>query len=207
MTEIHIEKKPKPLWPWIIGALFIVLAIILIFGDTWQKNIGDDLPAADITGNKAVPQEIENYIAFVKNTEPNEEMEKNHQYTSEGIQKLASALDALVDETAVDVIINEKKDRLRQTAAYFQQDPYSSSHADSIKMAFNLASEIIMSMQQQAFPELGSEAESVRSAAQNVDQETLTLDQKGQVKTFFEESASAIDAMARNINGNGKSSN
>jgi hypothetical protein len=203
MADINIEKKPKSVWPWIVGSILFVLAIILIFGDGWQQKMGDDSPVAGITNGNGVPQEIEDYIAFVRTTEPSREMEMDHDYTAEGIQKLAAALDALVNETDSDVNINDKKDRLKQTADYIQQDPYSTSHADSIKAAFTIASEIIASVQQQNFPGLSSETASVKSAAQNIDPGTQTLDQKEQVKDFFEESASALDAMAKHMNGNG----
>jgi hypothetical protein len=200
MTEIHIEKKPKPVWPWIIGALLFILAIILVFGNGWQDNL-----KSEVAGEQEVPREVTEYISYVRETEPAEEMDLHHDYTSEGIQRLALALEALVDETDTEgTDMDDKKDRLKQTADFIQQDPYSSTHADSIRAAFNIASELIASIQQQNFPELTSETERVRSAARDVDPQTLTLEQKTHVQHFFEESASALDAMAGRMNGNGR---
>ncbi|MBA3901528.1 MAG: hypothetical protein H0X62_15220 [Bacteroidetes bacterium] len=205
MAEIDIQKKKKPIWPWILGILVIIAAIVLLGREETRDEVGETV--APITNGEAeVPEEISEYVAYIRQTEPTEEMGIHHEYTAEGLRKLASALDALVSETDTDdVEISDKRGRIEEAANYIQQDPYAGTHADTIKAAFVVASQVILALQRQNFPDLSNEAQNLHSTAQDIDAQTLTLEQQEGVKEFFEESASTLDAMARrwNENGNG----
>jgi hypothetical protein len=205
MAEIKIEKKNRPVWPWILAAVIVILAVVLLIpGDTGRNA---EQAVTEITGNDRgeVPNEISEYVTFVKGREGTDEMGLHHEYTSEGIRKLSSALEALVDETGTDDNrMNENKNRLREIADYIQDDPQSLTHADSIRAAFVIASDVIVSVIDQNFPELKSESERVQSSARDVGPETATLEQQESVQSFFEESASALNEIAKRWNENGE---
>jgi oligoendopeptidase F len=203
MAEINIQKKKRPIWPWILGILVIVAAIILLGRDDTRKE-AEQAVAPITNGDSEVPEEISEYVAFVRTSDTEQQMEIDHNYTAEGLQRLASALDALVSDTETDNMnMDDRKNRIEEVANYIQQDPHAGTHADSIRAAFMVASEVIEAVQRQNFPNLSGEAQSVRSAAQGIDPNTLTLEQTENVKRFFDESASALNEMAKRWNGNG----
>jgi hypothetical protein len=205
MAEIDIQKKKKPIWPWLLGILVLIAAIVLLGRDQTNDDTREAVtPTTE--SRREVPEEISEYVSYVNQSDGTAEMGPNHEYAAEGLRKLAAAIDALVNETDTDDSqISDKRNRIEEAANYIQQDPYAGTHADSIKAAFMLASEVIASVQSQNFPELSNEAQNLRNTAQDINPQTLTLEQRSGVQEFFEESASTLDAMARrwNENGNG----
>ncbi|MDQ3190841.1 MAG: hypothetical protein M3Q58_04535 [Bacteroidota bacterium] len=194
MTEIHVQKKKKPVWPWVVGLILIVVVILLLVDNGAQKK------AEMAVTEREIPEEVTDYILYVRQTDASDTMNIHHEYTSEGIQKLASALEALVDEiNSQEVEMDEKKDRLNQIADYIQKNPQQLTHSDSIRAAFELASDIIVTIQQAHFPEVSEDVQNLQSAATAVNPGTPTLDQSAQIEGFFEESASALDALAQRM--------
>jgi hypothetical protein len=202
MAQIDIQKKKKPIWPWILGILVIIAAIVLLGReDTPQE--AEETVAPVTNGTTQVPEQISEYVAYVQQADPSEEMGIHHEYTAEGLRKLASALDALVSETNTEnVEITDQKNRIEEAANYIQQEPYAGTHADTIKAAFVVAAQVISTVQRQNFPNLSTEAQNLSSTARNIDPQTLTLEQKEGVQEFFDQSASTLDAMAKRWNGN-----
>lgn len=214
MAEIRVEeKKNRPIWPWIIGALLLIgliWAVAELFDNEEPRRevAAVEQPVEDRTrieeervANNQMAAPVNEFVAYVENDERSPDMGLDHAYTSEGIQKLRAALVALADQHgAGDANIDQQKRDMEQAADKIQQDPTSLQHANHIKDAFTKASTLMASIQQRSFPDAEDEVEDVRSAAESIDVNTQTLDQKDDVKKFFDESSEAIQEMAGTTN-------
>lgn len=205
MAEIKIERRSrKPIWPWAAG---IVLLLLLIWGlvEFFEASepVEQDLAVTEVETTRLADEpayeaggRIEEFVNFVQQDEAAPEMGPEHEYTSEGIQRLSAALSALAQQEAPDdVEISQRRARLEQTAEQIQQDPESLEHANAIKEAFMQAADLMEAIQEESFPERESVVETVREAAQNIEAAEPTLEQQEQIKNFFSQAAEALQVM------------
>jgi len=197
MAEIKIEKKP-PVWPWILLGLLLLGGLIYWF--TVRDNDRDTL-ATDATdsaetmatgdmGNTEI-EAVAEYVAFVEGD--TEAMGLDHEYTNEALKKLTAATEAVASQQNYD--INADMGQVREYAGKVATDPYETSHANSIRKAADLLAGSLHKIQEAKFPALPNEAQSVVDAANKIDPDVLTLDQKPAVKGFFGEAASLLSKM------------
>lgn len=212
MAEIKVERKnnQQPIWPWIVGVLLLLLVVwgLVEFFEADEEpqvatvtEVTDDEQVGtterqDVAYRGEASGQVNEFIRFVEEDEASPEMGKDHEYTAQGIQRLSAALTALADETAPDdVDISQKKERMQQSAQRLQQDPESTQHANMIRSTFLEAADLMESIQQRSFPDQESKVEDVRSAAEEIDTDTPTLEQKDDVKDFFKNASEALQAM------------
>lgn len=190
MTEIKIEKK-KPLWPWILLVLGLLVAAWFFF---FRNDKEETMETAD---NNALIDVHENnstvaaYVTFI-NSDTNK-MSLDHSFTSEALTKLTDAADAMATEAGYDVKVNIAQ--AKQYAEEITKDPMSTTHADKIRSAADVLSTSLQNMQQAKYPGLSTEAADVKSAATAINPETLTLDQRDAVKSFFRKAADLLNRM------------
>lgn len=190
MTEIKIEKK-KPVWPWILLVLGLLAAVWFFF----FRNDKDD--TAETANNGALIDVHENnstvaaYVTFI-NSDTNT-MSLDHSFASEALTKLTDAADAMATEAGYDVKVDIAK--AKQYADEITKDPQSTTHADKIRSAADVLSNSLQNMQQAKYPGLSAEAAEVKSAAAAINPETLTLDQRDAVKSFFRKAADLLSKM------------
>ena len=190
MTEIKIEKK-KPLWPWILLVLGLLVAAWFFF----FRN--DKQETMETAANNALIDVHENnstvaaYVTFI-NSDTNT-MSLDHAYTSEALTKLTDAADAMATEAGYDVKVDIAK--AKQYADEITKDPMSTTHADKIRSAADVLSTSLQNMQQAKYTGLSAEAADVKSAAAAINPETLTLDQRDVVKSFFRKAADLLNKM------------
>lgn len=197
MTKIDIQKKGSPVWPWIIG---IILAFVLVWilvdtderKDTAIVDTEITEPGEDYT---AESDEVQSFLNFAADGN----MGIDHEYTSSGIQNMADALEYIADNSNADVQTQNKVDELNNKAESITQDPESTKHADKIKDAFVTAADLITNLQQSVYPELNQEAQDVVNASENINSNELTLNQKQEIKNFFDETAQVVRAMSMQI--------
>jgi ABC-type nickel/cobalt efflux system permease component RcnA len=202
MAEINIERKERPIWPWIIGILVLLLLIWLI----WRAASTDEIAPADETAvTDTIPRDtvedertgdaVNQYMNFVNQESP--EMGREHDYTSNGIRRLADALEEIVQEQNLsgDIEINQKRQDLRNKADRIQQDATSTQHANTIRDAFTSATDLMQSIQEKNFPGLGQDVEQARQSAQAVDPGTQTLEQRDKIKQFFRDAGNVVEKM------------
>ncbi len=213
MAEIKIEKK-QPIWPWIIGIL-IVLAIIYF---VWANN-DDDYEADDALVNNDTISQIDESAVYNDNDvdttsmyngtygtdvkEPavadyftyidNGKMGIDHEYTNGALTHLISATEAEANKLNVDISAN--LDKARENASFIEKDPQSLKHADKIKNASMEISIALKTIQEQKFPNLSSEADAVKSAANDINPGTPTLEQKEDAKDFFDKAGRLLQKM------------
>ncbi|CAM4141267.1 hypothetical protein [Gillisia limnaea] len=209
MAELKIEKK-KPVWPWILLGL-IILAVILYFvladNDTDDVDDVDDNTEQIITSepeedysemdtatweddNLSGDDSVSKYVAHIGDTE---KMGIDHKYSSEALILLVNALENRAEEANIntDVEMQELKSDVRD----IKEDPQSLDHANSIK---NVGMKIVSLMdriQNEKFPNISQDVQEVRTAVQNIQPSTPTLDQKDAMNSFYKEAGDVLQKM------------
>ncbi|MBA3284927.1 MAG: hypothetical protein H0U27_07690 [Nitrosopumilus sp.] len=190
MTEIKIEKK-KPVWPWILLVLGLLVAVWFFFfrNDKYEPvETADRTALIDTDENNNT---VAAYVTFI-NADKNK-MSIDHTYASEAITKLTDATDAMATEVGYDVKADIAK--AKQYADEITKNPMSTTHADKIRSSADVLSTALQNMQQAKFPGLSTEAADVKSAAEAIDPQALTLDQRDVVKSFFSKTADLLNKM------------
>lgn len=190
MTEIKIEKK-KPVWPWILLVLGLLAAAWFFFFRNDKDEpveTAEKTTQVDTTENNST---VAAYITFI-NSDTNT-MSLDHAFTSEALTKLTDAVDAKATETGYDVKVDIAK--AKQHADEITKDPMSTIHADKIRSAADVLSTSLQNMQQAKYPGLSNEATDVKNAAAAINPETLTLDQRDVVNSFFRKAADLLNKM------------
>ena len=194
MTEIKIEKK-KSVWPWILLVLGLLAAAWFLF---FRNNKVDTTETADNTTEKGALVDIHennsivaSYVTFI-NADTNK-MGLNHAYASEALTKLTDAVDAMATEAGYDVKVDIAK--AKQFANEITKDPLSTEHAHKIRMAADVLSTSLQNLQMAKYPGLNNEAAEVKNAASAIVPDTLTLDQRDKVKSFFRKAADLLNKM------------
>ncbi len=190
MTEIKIEKK-KHVWPWILLVLGLLFAAWFFF---FRNDKAEPVETADNTAVIDIPENnniVASYVTFI-NSDTNT-MSLDHTFTSEALTKLTDAVDAMATEAGYDVKVDIAK--AQQLADEITKDPIVTTHADKIRSAADVLSTSLQNMQQAKYPGLSPEAADVKSAASAINPETLTLDQRDAVKSFFRKAADLLNKM------------
>lgn len=209
MTEIKIEKK-KPVWPWILAALVIIVLLLLAF---YLYDRKEEVPASVPTVQEApvttevpvtteAPQttslinvrENNSTVAdFVSFVEGSRNMELDHTYTNQALAKLAAATSAMAKEVNYDV--QADMDKVKEYAGKITENTDKTSHADSISSAAEISTGALQRLQQAKYPELAQEALKLQTASEAIKPDVLTLSQKDAVKGFFDEAADLLKKM------------
>jgi hypothetical protein len=197
MTEIKIEKK-KSMLPWILLILGILAAVWFLFFRNDESKIDETNPnTEDVVDNNDLQDVKENnmvvaeYVTFVASDTTT--MGINHEYSSQAISKLANATEEMAREVNVD--IKADIENAKQLAADIIQDPSSTNHGDKIKNAASTISNALATIQQSKYPNLSAETTDVKDAANSINAESLTLEQKDAVKSFFLKASDLLKAM------------
>lgn len=192
MTEIKIQKK-KSVAPWLL--LLLLLGIIAVawlyffrYDNKQIMETADNSALINVHENNST---VASYVTFI-NSDTNK-MSLDHSFTSEALTKLTDAVDAMATEAGYDVKVDIAK--AKQYADEITKDPLVTTHADKIRSAADVLSTSLQNMQQAKYPGLSAEAADVKSAATSISPETLTLDQRDAVKSFFRKAADLLAKM------------
>lgn len=203
MAEIKIVKKSTPIWPWILLAVAIIALLIYLFTSRDEGDDRDDMAEATTedtsyassspnSGNlESTNSEAIAFVSFIR--EDPDQMGINHEYTNEALTKLISATNAM--STKVGYNAQQDLTQVRTHAQKITADPFETTHANSIRDAAAILAQTLQNIQQHAFSDLSSDADEVKKAAAAIKADVLTLDQKGEVKNFFRESADLLEKM------------
>jgi len=200
MAEIKIEQK-KQNWPWIIVGL--VVAAILVYFIAFRDNDNDTMEEVTETNYVSPVNEsglldvnennstVAAFVSFVENDTTR--MSLDHTYTNEALLKLMAAINAMADE--IDYDIEADMARVEESAILIDNEPLETSHANNIRNATDNTTTALRNMQQAKYPELTSEADELKSASASINPETLTLDQKDEVKNYFTKASDLLKKM------------
>lgn len=201
------KPDPKPwthLWQTCLAFVIIVLFIwmamkILNPGARMTPDNPPDTSAPVRVAKVAnLPAQVSEFASFIRENSAHDRMGLEHNYTRDGIRRLADALVGIVDQRKIGSPgIKDKIAELRRYAEQLQEDPHSSKHADTVREAFTLASDLISSIDRQIAPGLNVDVGDVRQAAQAIDPDKLILDQKAEVETFFKRTSLLLSEMGQ----------
>ncbi len=194
MAELRVEKKKNPIWPWIIIGLIILGLIIyfLVLKDT-DTDTETDAPAEteQVSRDPVENTTVAAYVNFIQ--ADTNQMGIDHEFTNEALLRLTNATKAIADEVGVDV--ERDLSVVRENAKEITQDPFETTHANKIRRSADKLSDALQTIQQAEFPDLDNEANNLRNASGSINPEVLTLDQRDEVKSFFDQAADLLASM------------
>ena len=209
MAEIPIErKKSGPGWlPWVLGLL-----VLLLLGFCFARNRSADPAVADsaatgattdtagtagtaaavgaAAGTAGAAGAIDQFVQFVAQRDTSNETEGQHQYTAEGVRRLAAALEGIAGGNPS---IQAQADSMRRSVDRLQQSSASDNHADDAKAAFSAA---VSAMETIDRARGGSrDVAPMRAIYNQLESGRPLVPQLGTVHRFFEAARDALQAM------------
>ena len=211
MAEIDIEKKSGgggKIWLWVIIALIIAGLLYWWFagdGDEGVEEIEtEQIEDETVMTGEAADTSWENETATnVDIDEPSEfaeyignesKMGLDHEYTNNALVYLVDTVESEVEESDLD--LDAEWQEIRRMTDKITEDPLAGTHANTIKEVGLRISDILMKIQEEEAANLSSDVEEVRTAAQNIQKDVLTLNQKDQIMKFFTESADVLQKLS-----------
>lgn len=195
MAEIKIEKK-TPIWPFLLAGLIIIGLILYFLGYVGNKENSAPVAVTETIDSNLVDVKENNstvaeYVYYIKNM--NDSMTLDHTFSNMALLKLISATEAMSNEVGFDV--KADLDNAKQSANNITDDPNETTHADNIKRASEIITNALQNIQQAKYSGLSNEVAEVKMASESIKNEVLTLDQKDEVKTFFNKAADLLNKM------------
>jgi hypothetical protein len=194
IMENTIERQQPVLKMIFLNIVFLILFVSLLSCNNKKEEAEEveeaDRPAVliDVKENNST---VSDYVKFVESDD--NKMDLDHSYTTEALDKLVQATNAMADE--IDYDVKADLDKVKQYADGLQEDPFATTHADNIRKGAEVVTNALVKMQQAKFPELSEEAQEVKRACASIEPEKLTLDQKDAVKSFFRKAADLLEKM------------
>jgi hypothetical protein len=74
-------------------------------------------------------------------------------------------------------------------------DPFETTHADNIRKADDILTNVLQNIQKAKYPGLADEVAELKSASESIKLDVLALEQKDEVKTFFIKAADLLQKM------------
>ena len=214
MAEINIERKKSHTGLWIAAVL-----VLFALGAWWATRSdmsGDSLVAGadsiaegaaatvseaagaltdDSAGRARLPANVQRYLEWADERRADTTMNADHRYTANGIRQLAAALQDLATPGR-NAQVTDELGRLRNRADTLEQNPSSAAHAGQVRAMFRSLGGLMAAMQQERFADLAEDVRAVTSAAESVRADRQLLEQRREVKAFFDRSATAVRRMA-----------
>jgi hypothetical protein len=201
--EIHIERSRRSPLPLIFGVALLLVLMVVVWPDDGATGVGTPMP--DAGGSVVSDSEmraadvdaaIEDYVRFVADRRARDAIGPKHEYTAEGIRRLAGAISAVAARDSVAVgALEPRVQTLRERADALQRDPSARTHALKTREAFLLAASVLESIQDRRFRNLDGEATAVLRAAEDVKARTPLMGQADAVQRFFDRAANLLRAM------------
>lgn len=215
MAEIEIQRKKRPIWPWILGAIAILLLLWLVINSLnkrYDKNESNDALIEGSNDTDAAlakrideakryekyPGPIAAYLHFAHNDDM-VDMGQHHHYTNQGLHHLVDALHLVNARKGGGDAVAQKLTVITMESDKLMQDQDSELHAGMMRNAFIMSSEVMASLQQKFYPGLEGKVANARQAAESMDSNKPALDQQSKIKSFFEKSADVLEEMGNDI--------
>lgn len=215
MAEIKLERKKRPIWPWVLLALLLLLLIIWAVIAAMRPGEPEALPTVTAIGETAVPvttdtaplaaglpRELENYMrtcSVAGGAEP-ETMGREHEFSTNCLELLTDSMSAVAAQRSADPNMTQQIDSVRQQVREIRQSEATSvQHSNATRRAADAAAAALSTMQQ-AFSGTDEQArqsvEQVRNAAQQIQTTQPLLEQKDALRSFFRQAGTALQNLA-----------
>lgn len=220
MADIRIEKKNKFPWLWILGLLVLALAAWFIIegtdddlDDVAVAELEDDyavgVPVEDeyedegvyvlgetTTGVRDYEDEVQAYLDYTNNMEGM--MDLSHEFSHTALTRLANSVIALAaaNDLSTNANIEQRAGEVKQLVDDILKDPYAGTHADTIQAAASRLAYMLSVINNEVFSgQFNSQVMALQQEAETIDEATLTLNQKKDVRTFFGEARNLLESM------------
>lgn len=200
MADIKIQPKKTSPISYILYAVALLAIIFMIV-----KSLTDSKKPVETTAvvvdTSRVAGSVMEFVAFLNGTSGvgnKEDTERSPQYTSYGLHLLTAAIGATADrDAATDNNIIQHRKRLQQMSDSIQNNWSPTEKSGRIKAAFVSAANLLNSIQEKKYPELNDQAAQLMQYAQAIVPQKRIMDQKAEVKRYFDQSKSILQAMVQ----------
>jgi hypothetical protein len=191
MAVIKIEKK-KTAGLWIVLGLVLIAAFIyFMYFNDGTKEMEKVPETTDLIGVNENNTIVKAFVDFIETDSM--KMSLDHAFTNEALLKLTDATNAMADEVGYEV--KADIDKVKEYAEVITKDPFDTSHADDIRSATDILTNVLQNIQKAKYPGLTNEVAELRNASSSINPDVLTLDQKDAVKSFFRKAADLLKKM------------
>lgn len=216
MAEINLEHKKRPIWPWILGLLVLLLLVWLVVGmmrpdtpdaavgtvyDDTAVTTGDTAMAGSAAGAAVVPPQLQQYLSTCSaaaGSEPSA-IGTEHEYTTTCLSLLADSMSAVAAQRPMEPQLTQQLTAVRQRVdSVRQSDASSLEHSNQARDAAMASAEALGAMQRAyagTNPQVETSVGTARDAAQQIQGSQALLDQKEALTRFFREAGNALQAM------------
>jgi hypothetical protein len=156
-----------------------------------EKNSITNTNGPDLLEVKENNGTVAAYVNFIENNK--EQMSLDHAYTNEALLTLIEATNAMANEVVYDVQADIEK--VREYAKMISSDPFETTHADNIRNADDILTNVFQNIQKAKYPGLAVEVTALKSASEAIKPGILTLEQKDAVKNYFAEASDLLQKM------------
>lgn len=133
---------------------------------------------------------VTTYISFLKE---NKKMDIHHEYSNTALLSLIRAVEQVAKDNNIEIQTNLNE--ARYSANLITKDPYKVNHADHIKKASLLITNVIRTIQEKSFSDMAQDLTNLQRKANNIEPGLETLNQKNKVKSFFNQAALVLTKM------------
>jgi hypothetical protein len=186
MTEIKIEKK-KPIWPLIVLGAFSIGLMLYVFnyiGKETRVNV-------NLENTKKVSSDVSSYMQFIDNGV--DSMDLSHEFTKKALTLLIEAIKVTAYNNSFDIKADLAS--VSRVALDITKDPYETNHADKIRNAADILTSTLENLQKEKFPNLTNDLSELKTATSAINSSILTLNQKTEVRNFFDKSKDLLEKM------------
>jgi hypothetical protein len=195
VAEIHLERKQgAPAWIWVVVAIVVIALLAWLLwprGETTTTAFETDagqIVSPTPTGGAG------DFRAFLDDQRARADMGREHEYTAEGVRRLASALGDVSRNAGMHDQVEPRLDEMRQHADALQREEDSQQHANHARAAFTAGASVMRDLQPH-YPDAQGQITQVEQAAQQVNAGTPLLEQRAAVQSYFDQAANALDRM------------
>ena len=208
MADIDVVRRGPTVWPWLIGVALVVAALLWMNRDRFDDR-DDRIDTASMEASPSgaarastapLPTAVSAFVAFAEERPP-AEVGLAHTYTTTGIDRLATALDAVATPNAGrEEAVDRQLEAFRDKAERLKGDPNSLEHSNLVRDVFTAAVDVMAAVQQRHLSDqsgVRGQIEELRQSAEAVDGGTPLLDQTERVTAFFDRAAETLEVLAR----------
>lgn len=185
--EVVKSERKQSVWFWLLLGFIVIGGIIAYIGLTNTQN------APTRTQHDTTYRETGAVSAYIDFINSDKTMSLDHSYTNGALLRLIDAVSAIAKQR--DYNLSNDLEKVKQHANQITQDPFETTHANSIRKAADILSGNMQNIQKAYYPNLKLQYDEVRAAADSINPDVLTLNQKNAVKLFFEKSADLLKNM------------
>lgn len=186
MTDIN-NKKKRPL-----GGLAWLLALITVAGLAfifWPRTDDSLQLRKKRTTNDSIALSINAYLQWAQKADESQ-MSNDHKFIATGLNKMATALDALSKRNATSQEqIHEEIAIIRSSADSVTRHSGNTDHSRILRSAFVAAKETMRHYQESSFPDLEDELSAFDRSISKLNQNKLLLEQADIAIELFKQSA------------------